>query len=83
MSTLGAGPLVSLSLHHCLPPPGPGVPSLEDMALLLVLVSPGDMFCTGIGPLGYLNLLLLLLVLELLLLELLLLLTPSAAGDIG
>ena len=55
MSTLGAGPVLSLSAHHCRL--GPGVPSREDMALVLVL-SPGDMFCTGVGPLGYLNLLL-------------------------
>jgi hypothetical protein len=63
MSTLGAGPAVS-SPHQewrVTEPPGlawgPGLPSRDDIAEVLVLSPPGDRFCTDVGPLGYLNLL--------------------------
>ena len=62
ISILGAGPEVSSPPHECRGPGpgvawGPGVPSREDMAEVLVLSPPGDRFCTEVGPLGYLNLL--------------------------
>ena len=86
MSMLGAptvlGPTsVDSAPHQEDLAPGPGVPSLELMAELLVVLSPGLMVCTVVGPLGYRNLLLtpgrgwLLLLL-------LLLFTPTAAAAV-
>ena len=62
MSMLGApavlGPTSVPSAPHQGRGPGPGVPSLELRAELEVVESPGLMVCTGVGPLGYRNLLL-------------------------
>ena len=82
---LGAGPVLGPtsegpSVPHQGLGPGPGVPSLLLMAELLVVLSPGLMVCTVLGPLGYRNLLLTPGRGRLLLL-LLLLFTPGPAAD--
>jgi len=60
MSMLGAAPDDSSPHQEWRGPPGawgPGLPSLEDIAEVLVLSPPGERFCTAVGPLGYRNLL--------------------------